>query len=257
MKAWKLLVGVACAAGAFAALKIAPLAVAYLGGNYIGETIFAGQPTLTFAGQVAAAEKAGLKMYKALKEELPAEYENAAAAYLTYAKAGRSETDADAYVGKIMADIRRRHAESFRKADPALALHALEAKKDLLSQVMAEVPAQDCTRWALSGELTPSMRKDKMLAPLDRFGEAAFRVMGAAQRSPVDIGAATEEDWTVLQLQYVAAGGTLAELQLIGQPDTTSPDVCRAALRFYQVLSDMPGEAGQRVRAEVLQAGAQ
>lgn len=59
MKAWKLLVGVACAVGAFAALKIAPLAVAYLGGNYIGETIFAGQPTLTFAGQVAAAEKAG------------------------------------------------------------------------------------------------------------------------------------------------------------------------------------------------------
>ncbi|MCG7509040.1 hypothetical protein [Mesorhizobium retamae] len=47
---------VACAAGAFAALKIAPLAVAYLGGNYIGETIFAGQPTLTFAGQVAGCE---------------------------------------------------------------------------------------------------------------------------------------------------------------------------------------------------------
>ncbi|WP_395382515.1 hypothetical protein ACHMW4_20345 [Mesorhizobium sp. UC22_110] len=203
----------------------------------------------------AEAEKSGLTIFTALQEALPAEYDKFMAGYLALAKEGRSAQETTAFIGKNLADIRRRHADALRKADPALVLAVLQAKLDMLELVKANETAQDCGSWIVTGTMTPAMQAKSATyaAPADRFAAAVMRAMGAGEKSAVEISAVTADDWQAIATQFVASGGTAAELKSLAA-GAQDPRACEVNQKFLKVLADAPGVSGQRMRAETVRA---
>ena len=215
---------------------------------------FSKPPAPTVEGVAAEAEKTGLTVFKALREALPAEHEKFMAGYLAVAKEGGNVQESAAFMGQNLADIRRRHADAVLKADPALVLNALQAKRDMLELVKANETPQDCGGWIVTDTMTPAMQAKgaTYVAPADRFVAAAIRAMGAGETSPVDIGAATADDWQAITTQYIASGGALADLQGLAASGPQDPRACEMNQRLLKVLADAPGVSGQRIRAETV-----
>ncbi|HEV2505406.1 MAG TPA: hypothetical protein VGV39_20180 [Mesorhizobium sp.] len=240
MKPWKIVVAFLLVVAAFSVPSIV--------------SRFSKPPAPTVEGIAAEAEKSGLTIFKALQEALPAESEKFMSGYLALAKEGRSAQETAAFIGKNLADIRRRHADALRKADPALVLTALQAKRDMLELVKANETPQDCGGWIVADTMTPAMQaKGATYAlPADRFAAAAIRAMGAGEKSPVDIGAATADDWQAIATQYVAGGGALTDLQGLAAAGPQDPRACEMNQKLLKVLADAPGVSGQRIRAETV-----
>ena len=216
---------------------------------------FSKPPAPTVEGVAAEAEKSGLTIFTALQEALPAEYDKFMAGYLALAKEGRSAQETTAFIGKNLADIRRRHADALRKADPALVLAVLQAKLDMLELVKANETAQDCGSWIVTGTMTPAMQAKSATyaAPADRFAAAVMRAMGAGEKSAVETSAVTADDWQAIATQFVASGGTAAELKSLAA-GAQDPRACEVNQKFLKVLADAPGVSGQRMRAETVRA---
>ncbi|WP_054312107.1 hypothetical protein [Mesorhizobium sp. 1M-11] len=240
MKSWKIVVILLVAVAGFA-----------ISGAY---SRFGKQPTVTVEGVQAEADKSGLTYLKALKEALPAEYEKFMTEYVALANKGASAEETAAFSTKSLADIRRRYAASVRKADPALVQSALQAKRELFELVKANETPQDCASWIMTDTMTPAMqaKRETYGAPADRFSAAVVRAQGAGEKSPVDIGAATPDDWKIMGLQYVAGGGAVADLQEVLGTGAINPQACEVYQRLFQIVSDVPGEPGQRLRAEIM-----
>ena len=240
MKPWKIVVVFLVAVAGFA-----------ISGAY---SRFAKQPAVTAEGVQADVDKSGLTYLKALKEALPAEYEKFMAGYVALANEGRSVEETAAFSTKSLADIRRRHADSVRKADPALVQAALQAKRELLDLVKANETPQDCAGWIMADTVTAAMqaRRETYSAPGDRFSAAVVRAQGAGEKAPVDIGAPTADDWKTVGLQFVAGGGAVADLQQALTTGSIDPRACETYQRLFQIVADVPGEPGQRLRAEIL-----
>lgn len=240
MKPWKIVVIFLVAVAGFA-----------ISGAY---SRFVKQPAVTVAGVEADVDKSGLTYLKALKEALPAEYEKFMTEYVALANAGRSTEETAAFSSKSLADIRRRYADSVRKADPALVQGALQVKKELLDLVKANETAQDCANWVMTDTVTAAIqtKRETYGALADRFSAAVVRAQGAGERTPVEIGAVTPDDWKIVAAQYVASGGAMAEMQEMAASGSDNPRACEMYQRFLRVLAEVPGEPGQRARAEVL-----
>lgn len=211
------------------------------------------QPVYTVQGVEAEVDQAGLTYLKALKEALPAEYEKFMTEYVALANKGASTEETAAFSTKSLADIRRRYAASVRKADPALVQGALQAKGELLELVKANETPQDCAGWIMTDTMTPAMqaKRETYGASADRFSAAVVRAQGAGEKSPVAIGAATPDDWKTMGLQYIAAGGAVADLQVL-TTGSVNPRACEIYQRLFQIVTDVPGESGQRLRAEIM-----
>lgn len=240
MKPWKIVVVFLVAVAGFA-----------VSGAY---SRFGKQPAFTVAGVEAEVERSGLTYLKALKEALPAEYEKFMAGYVALANKGGSVEETAAFSAKGLADIRRRHADSVRKADPALVQAALQAKRELLDLVKANETPQDCAGWIMADTMTPAMQARRAIysAPGDRFSAAVVRAQGAGEKSPLDIGAPTPDDWKILGTLYVAGGGAVADLQEALTTGSIDPRACETYQRLFQIVADVPGEPGQRLRAEIM-----
>ncbi|PLP56237.1 hypothetical protein CYK37_26000 [Mesorhizobium loti] len=238
MKPWKIVVVFLVAVAGFA-----------ISGAY---SRFVKQPAVTVAGVEADVDKSGLTFLKALKEALPAEYEKFMAEYVALANEGRSADETAAFSTKSLADIRLRHAASVRKADPALVQSVLQAKTDLLELVKANETPQDCAGWIMADTMTPAMQAkyETYGASVDRFNAAVVRAQGAGERAPVDIGAVTPDDWKTVAAQFVASGGTMAEMQEMAATGSENPRACEMFQKLFQVLADASGDSGQRLRAE-------
>ncbi|MFE0019294.1 hypothetical protein ACFWXH_30890 [Mesorhizobium sp. NPDC059054] len=215
---------------------------------------FVKQPTLTVEALQAEVDKTGLTYLKALKEALPAEYEKFMTEYVALANKGAGTEETAALSKKSLVDIRRRYAASVRKADPALVQSALQAKRELFDLVKANETPQDCANWIMTDTMTPAMqaKRETYGAPADRFAAALVRAQGAGEKSPVDIGATTPDDWKIMGLQYVAGGGAVADLQEVLGSGVVNPQACEVYQRLFQIVADEPGEPGQRLRAEIM-----
>ena len=137
----------------------------------------------------------------------------------------------------------------------ALVLAVLQAKLDMLELVKANETAQDCGSWIVTGTMTPAMQAKSATyaAPADRFAAAVMRAMGAGEKSAVETSAVTADDWQAIATQFVASGGTAAELKSLAA-GAQDPRACEVNQKFLKVLADAPGVSGQRMRAETVRA---
>ena len=248
MSMWKTATVVAAALGSFLLVKVLAGGFGFVSGKYLGDQLTG---RATAEEMMSGLRSQGYLMFHTMKQELPQDY-----ATLTRELEGivaRSSTAAQARdeAMAMTTAIRRKHARWMHQA-PDDSLYALiRSQLELLEIVDARESPAVCARFAMTGPAALTKHDKQVLLAVDASGTHVIRAIGAAQKNPQPIEAATEGDWETVDTAMLAQGATSDDLQSLAALDPKDENLCKAAIRFYRSVLTLDGPAGRRLRAEL------
>jgi hypothetical protein len=227
-----------------------------LGAFVLLDLLFANQ--LTPSRAVALLEKTSPRLVSVLRANFSADFATIvkttveSESELTSASAGANAVAR--FLGHQAQPITERYDETARQAPPQLVADWMGKLADAMAGVQKVAGAELCSQFVKEGQsvLTdPAMLAD--LAPaFDARDAALFVALAGARDTPVaePVGEATDEDWQVVQAAMNGLEVPAGYAQIVANDDTGSNDYCSALAYYFRTVRDLPGESGQRIRAE-------
>lgn len=182
----------------------------------------------------------GFKMYEALKQELPQEYEAFVAAAL------RPEAPQDV-VGEIGPALME-NADLLDRAPDELIASFHKAQLAFLELVASRETPDACTRYASAGASAIQNPDQAYLLAFDALATSVIRAVGTAKRQPHSVEQPRDKDWLQVVALFRLAGGSDSDLRVLAK-NKPDPRYCPAMIRYYRAVLETPGPAGRRVRA--------
>jgi hypothetical protein len=190
------------------------------------------------------------EMYRALKTYYPEDAAYFRSGMLAIAAIGGGSEEEFSKGVALGVEIRRRHAAGLRTA-PDQSLGAILQVQTKMIAAFDSDPML-CNRFIMFGSEAISYGDLLKIEGLLDSGSLLFKAMYEGEQSPVKRAQATDEDWGNIILDFLVAGGTDDELDLIVEPDLQNPQLCGAMLRFLRVLIDANFLGADRLRADLV-----
>jgi len=150
--------------------------------------------------------------------------------------------------------IAERLDDEARSAPPELVAEWMNRLADAWNAVESVAGPQLCARFVNEG---PSVLSDPVMLEalepaFDARDAALFAALAGARDTPtaMPVGEATVEDGLAIDAAMSGLEVPAGYAQIIRTDDTESRDYCAALAYFYRTVADLPGESGQRIRAE-------
>jgi len=248
MSMWKTVTVVGAAVGSFLLVKVLAGGFGFVSGRYVADQLTG---RTTAEEMISKLRSQGFRMLDTMKLELPGDY--AALTRELEAIVSRSATAAQARdeAMAVMMAIRRKHAKWMHQAPDDSLYPLMRSQLELLEIVDASESPAVCARFAMTGPAALTKQDKQQMLAVDATGTHVIRAIGAAQKNPQPIEAATEGDWETVDTAMLAQGGTAEDLQSLAALDPKDENLCKAAIRFYRSLLTIEGPAGRRLRAEI------
>jgi hypothetical protein len=148
-------------------------------------------------------------------------------------------------------DVRTRNGDHAYFAQPTVLLKVLQHLQDDTQLVLNEYGAKVCARYLNEGvDVLPWMTA-KVTTSHARLGELNMLAMAEGRDDPAARTEATEVDMASLQTAVADTGMNMAELDATATGRSVD-NACANSLVILQTAIDLPGEAGDRVRAQLV-----
>ncbi|RWM20417.1 MAG: hypothetical protein E5X53_32960 [Mesorhizobium sp.] len=253
MANWKCTTAAAVAAAAIGSLvlvKALPWVLGFAGGKYLYQ--MATDRTPTAAGISEQLQQQEFQLFRALKQELPEDYDKLVQKLVAVAKSrGGYEQVRDASMATVV-DLRHRYASLLRSAPDGSASGALHAQLDMLNHVMTGESAVTCNRYVASGPIALTVNDHEMMAAMDKAAVALFHAIATAKNSGLPAVEAGDGDWEMLVTAFIAAGGTQGDMEAIVSSNQDYKDLCPAFAKLLEAALSVEGEPGRHIRTTLL-----
>ncbi|QPC92089.1 hypothetical protein [Mesorhizobium sp. INR15] len=253
---WKGAGVAAVAIVSFVLVKALPWTLGLAGGKYLYETAM-GTPaatprTLTTAQVSDQLLSQEFKIFLAIKQEFPEDYDEIVQKITAVARAEGSVNQVREVSRTAVADLRHKYASVLPSTPDSDASEALRAQLDMLNHVMARESPTTCNGYLKNGPGALSAPAHEQMMDMDAIGATLIRAYGAARRSGLAAAPASDEDWSMAASAFVAAGGTQADMEAIGTANQAYEGLCPALSKFYAAALSMRGEPGRHVKTALL-----
>jgi hypothetical protein len=240
----------AAALASFVLVKALPWVLGFAGGKYLYQMAMDKTPTAAEISEQLQQHE--FQMFRALKQELPEDYDKLIQKLVAVAKSrGGNEQVRNASMATVV-DLRHRYASLLRSAPDRSAAEALQAQLDILNHVMAGESIVTCNRYVASGSAAVTVNDHEMMATMDKAAVALFHAIGTAKTSGLPAVEADEGDWDMLITAFIAAGGTQGDIEAIASSNQEYKDLCPAFAKFLQAALSVEGEPGRHIRTTLL-----
>ena len=209
--------------------------------------------TLTTADIDAEIQKQDLKIFKAIEQEFPDDYDAMLRKITEVARSGNAQDVRNAS-RQAVADLRHRYAPLLPTTPDSNASEALFAQLDMLNHVMARETPATCNNYLRNGPDAISAPGHDFLADLEKVGATLFRAFGAAKRSGLPAAEPSDQDWSLVADIFTKIGGTPAEMEAISNAKLDFPGLCPAMAKFYEAALSLQGEPGWHIKTALLHA---
>ncbi|WP_332691242.1 hypothetical protein, partial [Devosia sp.] len=194
----------------------------------------------------------GFRVYDALEQELPADYDEVTRQLQALVEKGPTPAQLRDEAMMLATAIRRKHARRMHEASDDSLSATLKAQLDLLELVASRETPAKCAQYAVQGPAALANPDQRYMMAMDAAATNVFKALGGAMKNPQPIEPPTDSDWAEVGVAYLSDGGSVEELQAISTPDPKDEKLCATAVKFYRAVLTVPGAAGRRVRAEIL-----
>ena len=150
--------------------------------------------------------------------------------------------------------ITERFSGDARQAPPALVAAWMGKLSATMKAVENVAGPASCSEYIEKG--TSALTDPDVLAKLtpvfDARDAAFFAALAGARDTPASeaIGPATDADWSAVEAAMNGLEVPAGYAEIVKRDDTKSPDYCAALSYYFRTLSELPGGAGDRIRAE-------
>ncbi len=157
----------------------------------------------------------------------------------------------DRLIEQANRDMRDRNGDHAYYAPPEVLLKVLQHLRDDTNLVLDEYGAATCARYLNEGTDVLPRLSDKVKTSNATIGEMNILAIAEGRDHPTSRSDITEDDLTELQAAVAAFGVDLDELQdtALGRP---TDNACINTLAVIQVAINLPGDVGDRVRANLV-----
>lgn len=235
---------------------VAVILAAGLGAFVLLDLLFANQ--LTPSRAVAQLEKTSPKLVSVLRTDFSADFARIVKAATDseseLTSAGASSNAFTRFLSHEARPITERYGETARQAPPELIAEWMDKLADAMTAVQKAAGSELCSRYVNDGQsvLTdPSMLAE--LAPaFDARDAALFVALAGARDTPIaePVGEATDADWQAVGEAMNGLEVPAGYAQIVATDNTGSSDYCAALAYYFKTLKSLPGESGERIRAE-------
>lgn len=193
----------------------------------------------------------GFLLFEAFKQEIPAEYEQTMNELIAAIATGGSRVNAQERGTELLARVRRKHASELLNAPDGHLIQVLRAHLDILQLVASRESVEQCAKFTVLGPAVLGIPDRSYQRAFDDAGTKLFRAIGAANRMPEKHTPAIEDDWVQVFQNFLADGGTDADVETVMEANPSNPEMCRVTQVFLRAVLSVDGEAGRRIRAEM------
>lgn|GEM_PF-5664846 len=190
----------------------------------------------------------GAELFKVTQAGFPEEY----AVFLQKARKARNTEDSRRIGAEFTSGLRRKYSDKFRASAPAEIRDLFEDDRELTKLVLDRKGWEACNAYLGAGGSALVELGGPFADRLERNGLRLFEVLAAAKdKSPLR-PAPSEDDWTKFFEYWQSNGASQEDLSLFAAPDLEREETCQIYISFYDNLSQFGGDAGDRLRTEVV-----
>ncbi|WP_395449913.1 hypothetical protein ACHMW7_08945 [Aminobacter sp. UC22_36] len=248
MSKWQTAIVVLAGLGSFLLVKLVTGGAGFLGGGDVLTPFFKPQPSME---QMAAqSEQQGLRMFDAMKQKMPAEYDEVVRQLQAIVEKNPPAAQRRDELGLLTASIIDRHAKLMHEASDDGLLAVLKSQLELLELVVSRETPATCARFVIQGPIVLADPDSQYVQAIDAASASMFGALAGAIENPQPIEPPTNSDWAEAGAAFLSAGGSTEELQSVTSPDPKDERLCPAMAKLYRAMLTVPGAPGRRVRAD-------
>ena len=185
-----------------------------------------------------------------LAAEFPDDYAALSAAFAT-AYAGPDPTQNAVAGSKAIEDLSSRFLTQIHQAPAPDLLGIVGQMRGLHALVLKREGPKVCGQFSSggSGVLYETGIAGQYMGELDAMAAAFFKAVARAKQHPTTTLAPIDADWKLVAQRLLADGGKKSFIDVIAKGDSKDPQICPAMVALLQAVTEVPGDAGLRLRA--------
>ena len=163
-----------------------------------------------------------------------------------------SETANMEMANQLVSSIRRDHADFIRQASDGQLKSLVRADQLMYEAVLEKYGPDTCAEFALNGINALTTEQALGIRYVVRLrGNLMLDAIREGMQSNKSLAEPSPEDWQILLDYWYSTGGSEAKLEALTDAENIPPDLCELSISFNDAIHELPGEAGQRIRAEI------
>lgn len=224
--------------------------ISYASVNVLPDILGSGGSQRTPERMVDELRSQGFQMFDTIKQELPTDFDALMQRVTATLESGQTDEQIAAANIELVAALRRKHAPNLIKATDDNLQAVLSSQLEILELVAGRESAAKCSQYAVNGpKVLGRLDRNYQLA-FDQAATALFRAAGTALRDPEPKDEATEEDWALVAKDFLANGGSEADIAQLTEMNVANDNLCAVSIAFFRSVLNVVEPAGSRVRAE-------
>ena len=225
---------------------------AALGVFVLLDLIFANQLTPNRATDML--EKAAPRLVSVLQSEFGPDFSRIVKAVVSADPEPTNDASLASFIDQGTRAIAKRHVDVARAAPPELVTAWMNQLAETMDKVQAVAGPALCARFVNEGQsvLTDPAMIEELSPVFDARDAALFNALAGARDRPAAVtpDAPADSDWQVVGIAMNGFEVPAGYAQIVATDDTANRDYCPALAYYFRTLAALPGEAGERLRAE-------
>jgi len=203
------------------------------------------------------------KMFLAMKNRFPDEYEALLVQAIDGYKRGSGTTELSQMAMQFTIDLRRRNMQNFAAAPSEGHRQYMKKMVSLFDHLQQQYGAEACNAMAGGGAAAMAQvlgdklyQDETLLGYLDELGGIYLDAAADGLATPIQRSPPTQEDWASLLHDLNAAGVEQSEIALVldsnVEKSVSDPRYCDAHKHWFQVMTTIRGPEAERILALIV-----
>ena len=203
----------------------------------------------------AEFEEALLKetpIFETLKAKFPEDYKGLLDELMTQLAAKKSPQELSDSAASMTAGIRKKYASNVVAAPDDELKRIIKLSRDFHKTILDNEGHLNCNRLGIRGIGGIATLAPKYKDAIAQQGVAYFDAVAMALKTPATREKPSPNDWSILTRTMIDNGASQDDITALGGQNAEDPRFCNALIAFMDTLLTLPGDPGERLRADLV-----